>query len=447
MVKKQVLTQGRIFPALTRFALPFLLANLLQALYGAADLLIVGRFGDPAGVAAVATGSQVMQTVTGLIVGLSTGGTVLIGQHYGAGRKRDLADSAASMILLFGLLSILSTAVLFSSSKPIINAMQVPAEAEEDAIQYLFLCSFGLVFIIGYNAVSGILRGVGDSKTPLLLVAAACAVNVAADLLLVGGLHMGAAGAALATVFAQGFSLFLAALFLNRTGTALRFRRLTPRARPGNAAAIIRLGLPIALQEGLINLSFLLITSLLNEMGLTASAAVGVVEKLIVFSMLPTTAIASTVAVMTAQNQGAGRTDRAARCMWSGILLALIPGIACFVLTQRVPAALIGIFSVDPGVIASGTDYLISYGLDCVMVCVVFCANAFFSGCGHSTFPLIHSLAATFLVRVPFAWYFSRPDHASLFLVGFAAPLASLFSILLCFLYYRHHISLSNLQR
>lgn len=426
------LTQGNVWGTILRFSLPFLLSNLLQALYGASDLFMVGRFADSAGVSAVATGGQVMQTITGLSVGLTTGGTVLIGQYYGARRGRDMVDAVKTALLLFTLLSAVMAAGTLWLLDPICALMQVPAEALPLTRAYLRICACGIPFIVGYNAVSGILRGLGDARTPLLFITLACVINVSTDLLFVGVLRMGAAGAAVSTVLAQMAGLGLAGCYLWAKGHLRKYRRGKPRFRAVAAREMLLAGLPIALQEGVVNASFLVITALINHMGLVASASVGVVEKLIVFSMLPTTAFASAIAAITAQHRGAGLMGRARHCLGAGILLSLVFGLGCCLAARFAGPALVGLFSTDPRVIGAGARYLRSYSLDCVVVCFVFCLNTYFSGGGHPVFPLLHSLCSTCLVRIPLSWHLSRRPGADLYLIGLAAPAASLLSLLLC---------------
>jgi putative MATE family efflux protein len=436
MRKQQMsLTEGKIFPTLLEFAIPFLLASLLQALYGATDLFVVGRFGDTAGASAVAVGSQVMQTITGIVLGLATGGTVLIGQYWGAKRNRDIAQTIGTIIWVFSIIAVGLTIAMTLSTGMIATLMRTPKEAVAYARQYIFICSCGIVFIVGYNVVSGVLRGLGDSRTPLLFVAVACAVNMVLDVVLVRTFHMGAAGAALATVFSQAVSLVLSILFLKRRGFAFEVSRGDIRPDRSRAANILKLGLPIALQDGLINISFLLITVITNTMGLVVSAAVGVVEKIIIFAMLPSMAFSSAIAVMTAQNVGAGKRIRAEKSMYAGIGCSLVFGIAFCLSAQVNGASLSSLFSTDAAVIRTAALYLRSYSIDCILVCFIFCLNAFFSGCGHTLFPLLHSLVSTFLVRVPMSLLLSRIPGMTLYDIGFASPSATLLSIVMCAFY------------
>ena len=437
MQKELDLTQGSVPRVLLQFAMPYLLANVLQALYGSADLFVVGQFDDAASVAGVAIGSQVMQTVTGIILGLTTGITVLIGIATGARNYRELASIIGSSVWLFGIVGVGLTLLMTVLHNPIAVLMHTPVEALHDTEHYLLICSLGIPFIIGYNVVCGILRGLGDSRTPLYFVALACVINVGLDFLLVGGFHLRAMGAAIATVASQGISFLTALWYLHRRGFRFEFTRRDIRLDGRLSKRVLTLGAPIALQDALINVSFLIITVIVNGMGVIASAGLGVVEKIIVFAMLPPAAMSSAIAAMTAQNYGAGLTDRMNRCLWSGIGMALVFGVSFCVYAQFLPDTLTGIFTNEEAVIKMGSGYLHGYSIDCIMVSFVFCINSYFSGQGNSLFPMIHSLIATFLFRIPLSWLFSLVDPTSLFWMGFASPLATLASLVICFWYMR----------
>ncbi len=432
------LTQGNVKTALIRFTLPFLAALLLQFLYGAVDLIVVGQFADKAGITAVSTGSQVMQTLTSLITGLATGGTVLVGQYLGARRKEDVSASIGTMFSLFTLIA-LALAVLFAlCTNFIVSMMQVPEEAVVPARQYLFLCSCGIVFITGYNMVSGILRGLGDSKRPMYFVAIACALNIVGDLLLVGGLGLGAAGAAIATVAAQGVSLLLSLLVLRRRDFPFDFKPASFRIHGDKAAKIIRLGAPVAAQNVLVSLSFLIITAIVNGMGVLAqAAAVGVVERLTGFAMLFPSAFMSAISAMTAQNMGAGRPDRARQALRCGILFCLAADLLMFALLQLVPEVAVRLFTPDSEVIRHGALYLRTYSIDCILVTFVFTLNGFFGGCGRTGFTMFNCLAVTFAVRVPVVFFMSLLPGVTLLHIGIAAPAASALQIVLQVLYLR----------
>ena len=420
-MKELDLTQGSVPKVLLQFAVPFLIANVLQALYGGADLFVVGQYDDSASVAAVAIGSQVMQTITGIILGITTGTTVLIAIATGAKDNRKVAFTIGSSVWLFSITGVVLTLVMVLFHSRIAELMHTPVEAMVDTKNYILVCSLGILFIVGYNVVCGILRGLGDSKTPLYFVGLACVINIVLDFILVGYFHWGATGAAIATVTAQGVSFGIALWFLYRHGFHFDFSRKDIRLNRNLSKKILVLGAPIALQDALINVSFLIITVIVNQMGVIASASLGVVEKIIVFAMLPPMAISSAVATMTAQNYGAGLIKRMNKCLASGIGIALT-----------------AFFTKDAAVVAMAADYLRGYSIDCIVVSFVFCINSYFSGQGNSLFPMIHSLIATFLFRIPLSYWFSQIDSSSLFIMGFAPPISTVVSLLICIWYLRY---------
>lgn len=431
------LTEGPVGRALLRFALPFLLASFLQALYGAADLFVVGRFTGSAAVSAVAIGSQVMQTITGIILGVSMGGTVLIAHSVGAKDAQGAARAVGTVTVLFGLLAAALTPVMLLCARPAAALMETPAEAMDAAVRYLYICACGIPFIIGYNAVSGIFRGMGDSKTPVLFIALACAINIAADFILTGALDMGAGGAAIATVTAQGISFFASLLYMKKRGLGFPFSRRDIALDRAAAGSILKVGLPLAMQDALVNVSFLVITAIINTLGVVASAAVGVVERIIGFAMLPPGSFASAVATVTAQNMGAGKPERARRGLWCGVGFSLVCGVAVCLYAQLWPETLTAIFSRDPAVITAAAQYLQSYSLDCVLVSFIFSMNSYFSGCGRSVVAFAHSMVATFGVRIPVTYLMSRAPGSSLYKMGLAAPAATLVSLVICLFYLR----------
>ena len=435
MKNERTLVEGKILPTLVVFAIPFLLASILQALYGAVDLIVIGRFVDSASVSATAIGGQVMQTITGIVLGISTGGTVVIGQHVGAEKKRDAALAVGNLIALFAVIAVVLTIAMLIFTDSIVAIMKTPAEAVTHTARYITLCSMGIPFIVGYNGVSGVFRGFGDSKTPLYFVALACVINIGLDLLLVAVVGMGVAGAAIATVAAQAISFLAAVIYLMKKGIPVAFYKKDIGFSGGQALRILKIGSPIAVQDALVNVSFLIITAIINTMGLVASAAVGIDEKVIVFAMLVPTSFASAVAVMTAQNIGAGQMVRAKKSLWVGVALSFVFGMAVWIYCQFFPEVFPSLFSKDADVVYNAGLYLRNYTIDCMLVAFIFCVNSFFSGCGYSLFSLIHSLIATFGFRVPGSYVMSKIAGITLFEMGFVPPMASCVSIVLCLFY------------
>ena len=430
------LTKGKISTTLLKFAIPVLFSSLLQALYGAADLFVVGQFSDSAAVSAVAIGSQVMQTITGIILGISMGGTILIGRRIGEKNAEGTAKAIGSLSILFILFAIILTPLMFLATNSAISLMHTPLEAISFTRQYIIICSLGIPFIIGYNAVSGIFRGLGDSKTPVYFVLIACIVNIIVDVVLVGVLKFGAIGAAIATISSQAISFIISLIYMIKKGFSFEINKKHFKLDNESVKYILIVGFPLALQDALVNISFLIITAVINTMGLVASAAVGVVEKIIIFAMLPPTAFGSAVSAMTAQNIGAGEIKRAKTVLRYGIIYSLIFGVLAMIYSQLYPETLTSIFSNDINVVKVAGEYLKSFSIDCIMVSFVFCMNGYFSGQGKSTISLIHSLIATFGFRIPLTYFISRIDGVTLYELGLAAPISTFVSIIICFGYF-----------
>ena len=426
------LIEGKVAPTLVRFALPFMLSSLLQSLYGAADLFVVGRYAGAAAVSGVSIGSQVLSTVTMLILSLSMGGTVLIGNCVGQKDQEGAATAIGTQACLFALFALILTPLMVFGTDLGVSLMQTPVEAVADARSYVFLCSLGLPFIIGYNALSGIFRGLGDSRTPVYFVALSTVINIAADFVLVGGMRMGAAGAAIATVGAQGLSFVAALWWMWKKGFSFPFTRRHLRLNLRAAKRILKVGGPLALQSTSIHLSFLIISAIINTMGLIASAAVGVTAKIMAFAFLPPDAFASAVAAMTAQNLGAGKPERALQSLKWSIVFSLAFGLLVCGFANLFPEILPAIFTNDRQVVEAAGLYMRTYSVDCVLVAFVFSFNNYFSGCGNAVISMVHNIIATFAVRIPVTLLMSRLPGATLLHMGLAAPAASLLSIVIC---------------
>lgn len=429
------LTRGKISTTLLKFAIPFLFASLLQALYGAADLFVVGKFADSATVSAVAIGSQVMQTITGIVLGISMGGTVLIGRCIGEKNDEGTAKAIGSLSVLFIIFAIILTPLMLLSTNSAISLMQTPSEAIEHTRQYIIICALGIPFIIGYNSVSGIFRGLGDSKTPVYFIGIACIVNIIVDFVLVGFFNFGAVGAAIATISSQAISFIIALIYMVKKGFSFELNKKHFKLDRDSIKHILIVGFPLALQDALVNVSFLIITAVINTMGVIASASVGVVGKIIMFTMLPPISFGSAVSAMTAQNIGAGKPKRAKKVLHYGITFSLIFGVFATIYSQIYPGTLTSIFTNDPEVINASNQYLKSFSIDCIMVSFVFCMNGYFSGIGKSVVSLIHSLIATFGFRIPLTYMLNKITGVTLYEIGFAAPISTFVSVLICFGY------------
>ena len=435
MEREQNFTKGPIFWPLVRFALPVLLALLLQTMYGAVDLLIVGQFGGELAevyVSAVATGSQLMHTVTMVISGLAMGVTILVARQVGAGEPEEAGRTIAGGIRLFAVVSLAVTAAVICAARPLARVMQAPPEALEETVRYVVICASGTILIVGYNLLGSIFRGLGDSRLPLVTVAVACALNVLGDLLLVAVFRMGAAGAAAATIAAQGMSVLISLRILRRRKLPFRLGRAELRSGGGRVREILRLGIPISLQDLLVNVSFLVITAIVNSLGLTPSAGVGVAEKLCGFLMLVPSAFLQSMSAFAAQNLGAGKPERARRALLCGILSSLAVSVVTFFFTFFHGDLLSGIFAKDAPVIAASAEYLKAYAVDCLLTAFLFCFIGYFNGLGCTKFVMIQGLVGAFGVRLPVSYLMSLRTPASLFAIGLATPASSAVQILLC---------------
>lgn len=416
---------------------------LLQQFYGATDLFVVGHFATTSDVVAVSIGSQIMMMLTHMILGLTTGTTVLLGQYFGAKNEERLSKTVGGAVPLFASIAIIATiAMLFLCSK-IVSLMNTPTQAIDVTRSYITICSSGLVFIIGYNVISAIMRGLGDSKSPMIFVAVACVINVVLDLVFVCNFGMGASGTALATVIAQFGSLAFAIIFLRRRGIGFKFHTHDIRFERKTTRDTLVIGSPLALQNILVSISFLFITLIINRMGLVASASAGVVEKLIGFLMLPSIAFSAAVSTMAAQNIGAGQFARAKKSMWAGIRISLCCAIVVCTYSQFFGETLTRLLTADQAVITMAAEFIRTYSIDCIMVAFVFCMNGFFNANCHSMFSMTHSIISTFAGRIPLAIFFSGLPGATMLTIGFAAPASTLISIILCFFFLRY-LSISD---
>lgn len=424
-------TEGKIFAPLIRFAVPVLMAMFLQTMYGAVDLMVVGRFAAAADVSAVSTGSMVMYSVTVAVTGIAMGLTVLVGRTIGEGRRQEAGTIIGSGICLFAVIAVALSAAMVLAAPSIAVVMHAPEEAFSQTVSYITICSAGAVFVVAYNLVGSIFRGLGDSKMPLVTVAIACVLNILGDLLLVGGLKMGAAGAALATVMAQAVSVVLSIGIIRRRELpfALKLRDIRPNR--GIIRKILILGVPIAAQDLLGCISFLVLTAIVNSLGVTVSAGVGVAEKLCGFIMLVPSSFMQSMSAFVAQNMGAGKPDRARKALLCGIASSLAVGCVIFYVGFFHGNILVSLFAKDTAVLAAAAEYLKAYAIDCIFTAFLFCFIGYFNGRGNTLFVMIQGIIGAFGVRIPVSWFVSRQAWATLFYIGLATPAASVVQIIL----------------
>ena len=432
---QQNLTTGSVFRNVVRFSLPYLLAYFLQTLYGMADLFIVGQYEGVAATTAVSIGSQVMHMLTVMLVGLAMGTTVSIARAVGAGDRAAVSRATGNTVTLFAVVSLVLTAVLLLLVRPITAVMSTPAEAVNGTTAYLTICFCGIPFITAYNILSSIFRGMGDSKSPMYFVAVACAANIALDYLFMGALRMGPAGAALGTTLSQALSVLIALLAI-RKKRMISLQKADLRPQKAVMGQILRIGLPVLAQDGLVQIGFLIITIIANQRGLTDAAAVGIVEKFISFVFLVPSSLLSTVSALAAQNLGADKPERARQTLWDSIGLAFGFGVVVAIAIQFCAAGVVGLFTPDAATIVAGANYLRGYIFDCMFAGIHFCFSGYFCARGKSGLSFLHSILAIVLIRVPGAYLMSRLFPQTLLPMGLATAAGSLFSAILCTLLY-----------
>ena len=399
-------------------------------------MVIVGQFCGKSGITGVSIGGQINILVTGAALGLAIGGTVLIAQYGGAKKYDDQKSTIGTMTTLYIILSALLTVVMVLLTKPILRLLKTPDNAFEEAVKYLTICMLGTVFMFLYNAISAILRGMGDSKRPLYFVAIAAAVNVVGDIVLVGPLKMGAAGAAIATISSQGISVILSLIYLFSSGFFSGYKIKDFRIDRQKALSIIKIGLPSSVQQVIVSFSFLTLTALVNSLPkAAASACQGIVGKINSFAILPGLAMSSAISSMAGQNIGAGEFKRAKKTMTTGLAIAMSISVLVFVIVEIFPRELLSLFTSETDVIETGITFLRLAAVDYLIVTPVFCMNGLAIGAGYTNIALLNAVFSSIVIRVPLAYLLVRVLDHGFNGIGIAMGFASVASIVVGFIF------------
>lgn len=433
---KNSLTSGSVFKNIVRFSLPYLLSYFMQTLYGMADLYIVGQFDGVDSITAVSVGSQVMHMVTVMIVGLAMGATVTIGQAIGAEKKDTASDLVGNTITMFMWGSVAAAAALILCVNGIVSVMSTPAEAVAGAKIYLTICFAGIPFITAYNIISSIFRGIGDSKSPMYFIGIACVSNILLDYIFIGVMGLGSAGAALGTTISQTISVAVSAFVILKRKAGLVLKRTNFRVHKDAASRILKIGVPVALQDGFIQISFLIITIIANRRGLNDAAAVGIVEKIIGMLFLVPSSMLSAVSALAAQNIGAGKPDRAVKTLRYAIIICVSFGALAVCTIQLLAKPVIGLFADSPEVVLLGSQYIRGYIFDCIFAGIHFCFSGYFCACAKSGISFLHNVLSIILVRIPGAYLTSTLFPDTLLPMGIAVALGSVLSSVICVIFY-----------
>lgn len=430
-MRENTLTEGNVAKTLLRFAVPFLIANILQSLYGAVDLFVVGRYGTAESVAAVSTGTQVTQIVTSLVSGLTLGSTIVIGNYMGQKRFDRVKQTIGTTLTVFGVVALLLTAAMLVLEAPLLTVLSTPEESFALTMQYVAICACGNLFICGYNAISAILRGCGDSKRPMVFVGIACVINIVLDFVFVKDLHMDVSGTAWATVISQGVSMVIAIVYLKRKQFIFDFRLSGFRPVGSIVKELARVGIPISFQEAAVRVSFLYLMTVMNRCGVYAAAVVGIGSKYDVFAMLSATSMANALAAITAQNMGAGKPERARKSLWYGMGFALFVSCLFWLWAQWNPESMISAFSRDEHVIRAGVPFFRSCSYDYILVTHVFCLNGYLNGRQKTLWTMVSCTSGALLLRIPMVYFFGKYFSDNLGMLGKIAPTVS--GIMACY--------------
>ena len=431
------LTEGNVFSILVKFSLPYLLSCFLQTFYGLADLFITGQFYGATAISAVSIGSQLMHMFTVILAGLAMGATVCIGRCVGEKDDKSLSRVVGNSVVIFAVIAVASTVLLIAFARPLLHLIFTPEEAFSETLSYVIICFAGIPFITAYNVLSSIFRGLGDTKSPMYFVLVAGVFNIVLDYVFIGVFHWGAAGAAAATVISQALSVAFALVALRRVSAGFSLHRQDFKVDGAVSVRILKIGVPIALQDGLIQVSFMIITAIANSRGVAVAAAVGIVEKIICFLFLVPSAMLSSVSAIAAQNVGAQQHGRARATLAYAITICIVFGAIVFTACQFWAEQILCLFSSsEQEVIRLGAGYLRSYTLDCIFAGVHFCFSGFFCAYGKSLYSFIHNILSIVIFRIPGALFASIKYPDTLYPMGLAAPLGSLFSVLVCIIFY-----------
>lgn len=426
------LTTGSVWKTVLHFSLPYFISYFLQTLYGMADLYIIGQFSGVESTTAISIGSQVMHMLTVMIVGLAMGATVMIGQAIGAGRREQASRTIGNTVTLFMALSVILAAILLLAVRPIVNIMSTPQEAVAGTVSYLTICFMGIPFITAYNIISSIFRGMGDSQSPMYFIAIACAANIALDYLFIGGMGLGPAGAALGTTLSQTVSVLVSLTVIRKRKTGIKLASGDFIPRRAVMSGLLKIGIPVALQDGFIQISFIVITIFANQRGLNDAAAVGIVEKLISILFLVPSSMLQTVSAIAAQNIGAGKHDRVRLTLCYAIMIAVVWGAGAVVLMQFDAERFVGMFSNNAEVVRLGGQYMRGYVWDCVLAGIHFSFSGYFCAYGLSGISFLHNSLSIVCARIPLAYFASKYFTETLYPMGLASSAGSGLSVLIC---------------
>ena len=432
------LTQGSVLNLLLRFSAPIVAANILQIVYTLVDMLVIGKFVGTAGISAVSSAGDIMMLFTNFSMGVSSAGQIIIAQFQGKGDKESVRKTIGTMFCFVAILSLSLTAIALPLVERLLGLIKTPEEAWTMAVGYARICISGLFFIFGYSSVGAILRGMGDSRHPLMFIAIATVTNMILDVFFCGPMKMGAQGAALATVIGQGLSFIFALgyLYKHRIQFGFDFRRTSFRINGTILKMIIRLGIPMALQHLAVNISVMYVAACINVYGVVISAMAGIGNKLRMIVGIFTGSVGTAGAAMTAQNIGAGKTDRVKKIYWISFFTLLVSCGLIGGLGAIFPKTVIGLFDSNPAMMEMAPEFMLINLVVCLSFAVYQPFIILINGIGYATFAFITGIIDGLVARIGLVWLLGKALGYGYWGVWWGAALAAYVVATIGFIYF-----------
>lgn len=400
------LTEGNVASQLIRYAIPLLLTSLFQSMYSLVDILVAGNYVGSRGISAINNSSLVILLITKIAIGITQGGNIIIGQYFGAGEEKKKREAIGTLTLLSIVLGIISMIVFYFGAEWILIRLKAPALQE--AKEYLQICAIGLGFVWLYNALSGILRAMGNSRMPMNCIIVSTLLNIVLDFLFVGGFSMGTAGAAYATVFSQIVSCVIAFIYLFLNRQIFSFQLPNMKIRLNEMKKIFRLGIPSAIQMTIAGFSWLFVTYMINQYGVDVSAGNGISIKIKDTCQLLLSAMNLASSTMIAQNLGAKKYDRVMVIVNTAIKINLILALCTIVICQIFGGAMVGFFTNNAAAAAAGTLNLRIEIFGQIFYAIFLIYNSLSIGAGQSEFAMFNSFMNCIVVRIVLCYIFDK---------------------------------------
>lgn len=429
------LTTGSEARLIFNFTIPMLIGNVFQQMYNIVDSIVIGKYLGNEALAAVGASFPLIFTLISLIIGLATGGTIIISQHYGAKNMEKVRRTIDTMYIFLFFASIALSVIGIWSSAFIFKLIDLPAEVIPEAVKYFNLYSVGFVFFFGFQGTTAILRGMGDSKTPLYFLVISTIVNIVLDLLFVIVFGWGIEGVAIATVISQAGAFVTIIFYLNKYNSFLKFNPLKMQFDWEIFRKSIQIGLPTGLQQTFVAVGMLALYKVVNMFGTTVIAAYSVAMRIDSFASLPAMNFSAALSSFVGQNIGAGKLERVQKGLNATLWMTAIISLAVTVVAWLFSGPIMQVFTNDPGVVEAGKDYLFIVSAFYIVFSTMFVYNGVLRGAGDTLIPMFVTLFSLWVVRIPISWFLAQQMGPKG--IWWGIPIAWAIGAFFSFLYFR----------